>query len=55
MLYGGLDPLEFQNSVVFDNGRGSVSELVERVKVTSWKWWLARTKNAHSLYYEWWA
>jgi hypothetical protein len=27
----------FRNSVVFDNSRGSVSELVERLKVTSWQ------------------
>jgi hypothetical protein len=29
----------FRNSVLFENGRGSVSELVEAVKVASWKWW----------------
>jgi hypothetical protein len=45
----------FRNSVVFENGTGSFSELLEGVKVSSWKWWLARTKNADCLYYEWWA
>jgi hypothetical protein len=33
---------KFWNSVLFENGNGTVSELVERVKVTFWKWWLAR-------------
>jgi hypothetical protein len=46
---------KFRNSVLFDNGNGTASELVERVKVTSWKWFLARSKKTHCLYYEWWA
>jgi hypothetical protein len=42
---------KFRNSTVFDNGTGSIQfrKLVEGVKVTSWKWWLARTKTAHCL------
>jgi hypothetical protein len=44
---------KFRNLVVFENSRGSCSDLVEGIKVASWKWWLARTKSAHWLYYEW--
>jgi hypothetical protein len=44
---------KFRNSVVFDNGRGSILELVDEVKVSSWKWWLARSKKSHCLFYEW--
>jgi hypothetical protein len=43
----------YRNAVLFDSNRGDVSELVEAVKVASWKWWLARSKNSHCLYYEW--
>jgi hypothetical protein len=43
----------FRNSALFENSRGTVSELVEAVKKASWKWWLARTKNSHCLFYEW--
>jgi hypothetical protein len=43
----------FRNQVLFDNGNGLPSELVEKVKVGSWKWWLARSKKSHCLYYEW--
>jgi hypothetical protein len=34
---------KFRNLVVFENSRGSCLELVEGVKVVSWKWWTART------------
>jgi hypothetical protein len=44
---------KFRNQVVFDNGSSSIVELVEGVKVASWKWWLARTKNSQCLFYEW--
>jgi hypothetical protein len=44
---------KFRNQAVFDNGSSSVVELVEGVKVASWKWWLARTKNSQCLFYEW--
>jgi hypothetical protein len=35
----------FRNSILFDNGRGTVAELVEAIKVSSWKWWMARSEN----------
>jgi hypothetical protein len=41
------------NSIVFDNGNGSVMELVEAIKVSSWKWWLSRSAAANCLLYEW--
>jgi hypothetical protein len=44
---------KFRNAVLFDNGAGSVSELVEGVKLASWKWWLARSSSTPCLYYEW--
>jgi hypothetical protein len=44
---------KFRNLVLFENGNGTVSNLVEGIKVISWKWWLARSKKAHCLYYEW--
>jgi hypothetical protein len=43
----------FRNQVLFEDGSGSSSELVEGVKIVSWKWWLASSKKAHCLYYEW--
>jgi hypothetical protein len=42
-----------RNSLLFDNGNGSVAELVEAVKVLTWKWWLSRSNAAHCLLYEW--
>jgi hypothetical protein len=44
---------KFRNFVLFDNGSGTVLDVVEGVKVASWKWWLARAKTAHCLLYEW--
>jgi hypothetical protein len=42
-----------RNSLLFDNGSGSVAELVEAVKISSWKWWMSRNSNTHCLLYEW--
>jgi hypothetical protein len=42
-----------RNAVLFDNGTGTVSELVEAVKVLSWKWWMSRTNPAPCMFYEW--
>ncbi|CAJ2637211.1 unnamed protein product [Trifolium pratense] len=41
------------NSIIFDTGTGVVAELVEGVKITSWKWWMAYSKVSHYLFYEW--
>jgi hypothetical protein len=43
----------FRNAVLSDNGAGSIPELVEGVKLASWKWWLARSSCAPCLFYEW--
>jgi hypothetical protein len=42
-----------RNGIIFDNGNGSVAELVEAIKVTSWKWWISRSTAATCLLYEW--
>ncbi|MCH79830.1 hypothetical protein A2U01_0000588 [Trifolium medium] len=42
-----------RNSVLFENGRGAVAELIEAVKVSSWKWWLGNSSSSHCLFYEW--
>jgi hypothetical protein len=42
-----------RNSILFYNGRGSVAELVEAVKVSSWKWWLSRPSSNQCMFYEW--
>jgi hypothetical protein len=44
---------KFRNAVLFDNGAGTITELVEGVKLNSWKWWLARSSSAPCLFYEW--
>jgi hypothetical protein len=44
-----------RNTAVFENRRWEVSELVEKVKVLSWKWWLSQSKVPQCLFYEWWA
>jgi hypothetical protein len=42
----------YRNALLFDNGSGTVAEMVEAVKVTSWKWWLSRANAAQCLFYE---
>jgi hypothetical protein len=42
-----------RNSLLFDNGNGSVTELVDAVKVSSWKWWLSRSSTTQCMFYEW--
>jgi hypothetical protein len=44
---------KLRNLILFENGRGSTTEVVEGVKVVAWKWWVARTKKPPCLYYEW--
>jgi hypothetical protein len=31
----------------------TIAELVEAVKISSWKWWMSRASAAHCLLYEW--
>jgi hypothetical protein len=42
-----------RNSILFDNGTGSVDDLVERIKVSSWKWWMRCSTEVNCLFYEW--
>jgi hypothetical protein len=42
-----------RNSLLFDNGSGTVADIVEAIKVSSWKWWMSRATAAHCLLYEW--
>ncbi|CAJ2678316.1 unnamed protein product [Trifolium pratense] len=42
-----------RNSILFDNDRSAVDELVEAVKVTSWKWWIGEPSPSTCLFYEW--
>jgi hypothetical protein len=42
-----------RNFVMFDNGRISSTEVLEGIKVLSWKWWLSQSKVVHPLVYEW--
>jgi hypothetical protein len=42
-----------RNNTIFANGFLVPSELVEEIKVLSWKWSLARLKVKPCLFYEW--
>ncbi|GAU50085.1 hypothetical protein TSUD_371690 [Trifolium subterraneum] len=42
-----------QNKALFANGTFIPKEIVEEIKVVSWKWCLARTKVSLCMFYEW--
>jgi hypothetical protein len=42
-----------RNNVIFSEGVFIPREIVEDIKVLSWKWGLARLKNSPCLFYEW--
>jgi hypothetical protein len=42
-----------RNAVLFENGNINSVEVLEAVKVLSWKWWLSQLMTVHPLYYEW--
>jgi hypothetical protein len=42
-----------RNDRIFSNRAKDVDEIVEEVKVLSWKWSLSRLRNDSCLYYEW--
>jgi hypothetical protein len=42
-----------RNSVLFDNESKTVPELIEAIKISSWKWWLSDGSSRTCLYYEW--
>jgi len=42
-----------KNDKIFNNNTGEVDDLVEAVKVLSWRWWLSRLNSPTCLFYEW--
>jgi hypothetical protein len=42
-----------RNKALFAEGLFSPSEIVENIKVSSWKWSMLRMKLAPSMFYEW--
>jgi hypothetical protein len=42
-----------RNMIIFSNGASDMARLVDDIKITSWKWWIGRTKTSPFLYYEW--
>jgi hypothetical protein len=42
-----------RNSALFDSRGGLVVELVETIKVSSWKWWISDSSQHPCLFYEW--
>lgn len=42
-----------RNDRIFNNKIGEVDELVEAIKVLSWRWWLSRMNSLVCMFYEW--
>ncbi|GAU35033.1 hypothetical protein TSUD_103560 [Trifolium subterraneum] len=42
-----------RNRIIFENGTGDLNGVVEEIKVSSWKWWIGRSKSDPCLLYEW--
>ncbi|KAK2431104.1 cyclophilin [Trifolium repens] len=42
-----------QNSLFFDNGTRTIKDLLQAVKISSWKWWMSRSSSGQCLFYEW--
>jgi hypothetical protein len=42
-----------RNAKIFDNGCKVVAEVIEEIKVMTWKWWLSHLKVSKPLLYEW--
>jgi hypothetical protein len=42
-----------RNGAIFANGSFTPSEIVENIKVLSWKWSMSRLKLTPCLFYEW--
>ena len=43
-----------RNNRIFKNEFSGIEEMVEEIKVLSWKWSLSRLKIPTCLFYEWW-
>lgn len=48
-----MEYLEGRNNRIFNNLTCEAAELVEAIKVLSWRWKLSRLKVPASLFYEW--
>jgi hypothetical protein len=42
-----------RNRIIFYNGVVNGADLVDDVKIASWKWWMGSGKSPPCLYYEW--
>jgi hypothetical protein len=42
-----------RNQIVFENGVAEVAVVIDRVKISSWKWWVGRLRGNPCLLYEW--
>lgn len=43
----------FRNNIIFNNGGIEVEDVLDEIKMLSWKWSLARLRIHLCLYYEW--
>jgi hypothetical protein len=41
------------NAVIFDSGNKGVQDVIEEIKVVTWRWWLSQSKASQPLLYEW--
>jgi hypothetical protein len=42
-----------RNRIAFENGTADLLEVVDEIKFTSWKWWIAKSNKPPCLLYEW--
>jgi hypothetical protein len=42
-----------RNQIVFEHGVAEVAVVIDRVKISSWKWWVGRLRGNPCLLYEW--
>ncbi|CAJ2629607.1 unnamed protein product [Trifolium pratense] len=54
LVGGGLVNLDYAKFGFFANGMTQVADVMDEIKLRSWKWWLSRVKPATMcLLYEW--
>jgi hypothetical protein len=44
---------QHRNNIVFENGRPDSVTVIDRIKTSSWKWWMGRANGSPCLLYEW--
>jgi hypothetical protein len=42
-----------RNRIIFEEDTADITRLVDEIKVSSWRWWIARSKSTPCLLYEW--